>query len=73
MRKCDFCKRNGTCTFADISNCAVRDYIRFEPEEPRGSSERRKLISLLRGHRLDTECDIAYTADFLLQNGVTIK
>ena len=72
MRKCNFCKYNGTCTFADISNCAVRDYIRFEPEEPSGSTERQKLIRLLRGNSLDTEADIAYVADFLLQNGVRI-
>ncbi len=73
MRKCDFCKHNRTCSYADITNCAIRDYIRFEPEEPSGSQERQKLIWLLRGHCLDTEGDIAYVADYLLRNGVTIK
>lgn len=33
MRKCDFCKHNGICSFNDITNCAIRDYIHFEMEE----------------------------------------
>lgn len=73
MRKCDFCKRNGVCTFSDISNCALRDYIYFELEEPIGQTERQKLIGLLRGKSLDTENDVEYVADFLLENGVQIK
>ena len=73
MRKCDFCKLNGICTFSDMSNCVVRDYIHFEMEESIGQTERQKLIGLLQGKSLDTEDDVEYVADFLLENGVQIK
>lgn len=73
MRKCDYCKHNGACTFADISECAIRDYIRFERYDADDCSERHKLIGLLRGHNLDTMDDIERMADFLLRNGVTIR
>ena len=73
MRKCDYCKHNETCTFSDISNCAVRYYIHFEMEEPIGQTERQKLIRLLQGKSLDTKDDVEYVADFMLENGVQIK
>lgn len=32
MTKCDFCASNNKCTTTRRSECAVRDYLFFEPE-----------------------------------------
>lgn len=57
MRKCDFCKHNGICSFKDITNCAIRDYIHFEMEESTKSVESTKCSDCQLRHQCDKQTE----------------
>lgn len=71
MQKCDWCINETDCRGVQRSECIVRDYRDFVREPNANPKER--LMNLLRGHSIDTEEDVEYVAEMLLNNGVSMK
>ncbi len=40
MHKCDFCEHDRECRGVQRSECIVRDYLRFKPEQSPADDER---------------------------------
>ena len=67
MTKCDFCASNNKCTTTRRSECAVRDYLFFEPEYAADFVTIKKILQ---------KCGVQspeYLAAILIENGVMVK
>ena len=71
MNKCGWCTNDGQCSPAQRRECIVRDYSFFTLEAKR-APYRDKLKSLLRGRSIDTEEDLDYVVDLLIDAGVKL-
>lgn len=72
MIKCDLCKRDDDCCGKYRRECVFNDYSHFLCESISDDTERERLKFLLKGKSLDTDEDIEYVADYLIQNGVRV-
>lgn len=71
MNKCCWCEKDNQCSVSKRRECAIRDYLFFTLDVKK-CPYREKLKGLLRGHSIDTEADLDYVVDILIDAGVKL-